>query len=94
VSLDWAVGAVVIAGAFFVLGLAGFATASSRWRSCRRHVARRRDRVADRLHGPRDDRHLRPLRADFDPAGSPLLLGSVLGTPLACGCSPRCPRAR
>jgi len=84
VSLDWAVGAVVIAGAFFVLGLAGFGNGL---------VALA---FLPLVMSPVDAIVLLtvytvlativifvPLRADFDPRGMPaLLLGSVLGTPL------------
>jgi len=84
VSLDWALGAAVIAGAFFVLGLAGFGNGL---------VALA---FLPLVMSPADDIVLLtvytvlativiflPLRRDFDPAGLPaLLLGSVLGTPL------------
>jgi uncharacterized membrane protein YfcA len=84
VSLDWALGAVVIAGAFFVLGLAGFGNGL---------VALA---FLPLVMSPADAIVLLtvytvlativifvPLRADFDPSGMPaLLLGSVLGTPL------------
>jgi len=84
VSLDWALGAAVIAGAFFVLGLAGFGNGL---------VALA---FLPLVMSPADAIVLLtvytvlativifvPLRADFDPGGMPaLLLGSVLGTPL------------
>ena len=83
-SLDWALGAAVIAGAFFVLGLAGFGNGL---------VALA---FLPLVMSPVDAIVLLtvytvlativifvPLRADFDPRGMPaLLLGSVLGTPL------------
>jgi len=84
VSLDWALGAAVIAGAFFVLGLAGFGNGL---------VALA---FLPLVMSPADAIVLLtvytvlativifvPLHADFDPGGMPaLLLGSVLGTPL------------
>jgi uncharacterized membrane protein YfcA len=84
VSVDWALGAVVIAGAFLVLGLAGFGNGL---------VALA---FLPLVMSPADAIVLLtlytvlativifvPLRADFDPSGIPaLLLGSVLGTPL------------
>jgi uncharacterized protein len=84
VSLEWALGATVIAGAFFVLGLAGFGNGL---------VALA---LLPLFMAPVDAIALLtiytvlatvvilvPLRADVDRAGMPaLLLGSAVGTPL------------
>jgi len=84
VSLDWALGAVVIAGAFFVLGLAGFGNGLVALAFLPLVMSPANAIVLLTVYTVLATIVIFvPLRADFDPSGMPaLLLGSVLVTPL------------
>lgn len=83
-SLDWVLGAVVIAGAFFVLGLAGFGNGLVALAFLPLVMSPVAAIVLLTVYTVLATIVIFvPLRADFHPAGLPaLLLGSVLGTPL------------
>ena len=83
-SLDWVLGAVVIAGAFFVLGLAGFGNGLVALAFLPLVMSPVAAIVLLTVYTVLATIVIFvPLRRDFDPAGLPaLLLGSVLGTPL------------
>jgi uncharacterized membrane protein YfcA len=84
VSLDWVLGAAVIAGAFFVLGLAGFGNGLVALAFLPLVMSPVAAIVLLTVYTVLATIVIFvPLRRDFDPAGLPaLLLGSVLGTPL------------
>jgi len=84
VSPDWALGALVIAGAFFVLGLAGFGNGLVALAFLPLFMSPVTAIVLLTIYTVLATIVIFiPLRDDFDPARLPaLLLGSIVGTPL------------
>src|SRR5438034_10134340 len=82
-SLDWVLGAVVIAGAFFVLGLAGFGNGLVALAFLPLVMSPVAAIVLLTVYTVLATVVIFvPLRRDFDPRGMPaLLIGSLLGTP-------------